>query len=193
MADLAEAAPQTRAWTARRAALTNVRREDESNRLFWPHDRHRRSHALCRARRRPHRTRRQRRARGPARAGLAVAAVGLAMVSREMAEPFVLAILAGLAVVGVFCLFAGAVGILHFGQTPCPQRRHQGLRRQSAARRADRRSAGRVLYANEAYREPARPRRRLRLCPRRTAPLPATPISPSRSSGCRARRNRAVR
>ncbi|HBH41222.1 MAG TPA: hypothetical protein DDW26_04845, partial [Rhizobiales bacterium] len=41
---------------------------------------------------------------------LAIAAVGLAMVSREMAEPFVLAILAGLAVVGVFCLFAGAVG-----------------------------------------------------------------------------------
>ena len=41
--------------------------------------------------------------------GLAVAAVGLAMISREMAEPFVLAILGGLAVVGVFCLFAGAV------------------------------------------------------------------------------------
>ena len=40
----------------------------------------------------------------------------LAMISREMAEPFVLAILGGLAVVGVFCLFAGAVGILHFGQ-----------------------------------------------------------------------------
>ena len=37
---------------------------------------------------------------------LAVAAVGLAVVSREMAEPFVLAILAGLAVIGVFCLFA---------------------------------------------------------------------------------------
>ena len=59
--------------------------------------------------------------------GLAVAAVALAVVSREMAEPFVLAILAGLAVVGVFCLFAGAVGILHFGQTEGPQRRHQGL------------------------------------------------------------------
>ena len=49
--------------------------------------------------------------------GLAVAAVALAMISREMAEPFVLAILGGLAVVGVFCLFAGAVGILHFGQS----------------------------------------------------------------------------
>ena len=47
---------------------------------------------------------------------LAIAAVALAMLSREMAEPFVLAILAGLAVIGVFCLFAGAVGILHFGQ-----------------------------------------------------------------------------
>ena len=47
---------------------------------------------------------------------LGAAAVGLAMISREMAEPVVLAILAGLAVIGVFCLFAGAVGILHFGQ-----------------------------------------------------------------------------
>src|SRR5262245_30321899 len=46
---------------------------------------------------------------------LAVAAVGLAVVSREMAEPFVVAVLAGLSVIGVFCLFAGAVGILHFG------------------------------------------------------------------------------
>ncbi|MCJ7598362.1 MAG: hypothetical protein MUO41_07010, partial [Methyloceanibacter sp.] len=47
---------------------------------------------------------------------LAVAAIGLAMASRDVAEPFVLAILTGLAVVGVFCLFAGAVGILYFGQ-----------------------------------------------------------------------------
>src|SRR5512136_3047362 len=84
--------------------------------------------------------------------GLAVAAVGLAVVSRDMAEPFVLAILAGLAVVGVFCLFAGAVGILHFGQT---QARNDVTKAfvdnlPQGALIAD--AAGRVLYANEAYR-----------------------------------------
>jgi two-component system, cell cycle sensor histidine kinase and response regulator CckA len=84
--------------------------------------------------------------------GLAVAAVGLAMISREMAEPFVLAILGGLAVVGVFCLFAGAVGILHFGQT---QERNDVTKAfvdnlPQGALIAD--PSGRVLYANEAYR-----------------------------------------
>ena len=58
---------------------------------------------------------------------LAIAAVGLAMVSREIAEPFVLAILAGLAVIGVFCLFAGAVGILYFGQRGARALRQLGL------------------------------------------------------------------
>jgi two-component system, cell cycle sensor histidine kinase and response regulator CckA len=84
---------------------------------------------------------------------LAVAAVGLAMVSREMAEPFVLAILAGLAVVGVFCLFAGAVGILYFGQR---QARNDVTKAfvdnlPQGALIAD--QAGRVLYANAAYRD----------------------------------------
>jgi len=84
---------------------------------------------------------------------LAVAAVGLAMVSREMAEPFVLAILAGLAVVGVFCLFAGAVGILYFGQR---QTRNDLTKAfvdnlPQGALIAD--GAGRVLYANRAYRD----------------------------------------
>jgi two-component system, cell cycle sensor histidine kinase and response regulator CckA len=84
---------------------------------------------------------------------LAVAAVGLAVVSREMAEPFVLAILAGLAVIGVFCLFAGAVGILHFGSR---QARNDVTKAfvdnlPQGALIAD--SAGRVLYANEAYRD----------------------------------------
>jgi two-component system cell cycle sensor histidine kinase/response regulator CckA len=84
---------------------------------------------------------------------LAMAAIGLALVSREMAEPFVLAILAGLAVVGVFCLFAGAVGILHFGGR---QARNDVTKAfvdnlPQGALIAD--SAGRVLYANEAYRD----------------------------------------
>ncbi|ODR99064.1 hybrid sensor histidine kinase/response regulator [Methyloceanibacter methanicus] len=84
---------------------------------------------------------------------LAVAAVGLAMVSREVAEPFVLAILAALAVVGVFCLFAGAVGILYFGQ------RHERNDLTKAfvdnlphgALIGD--ATGRVFYANRAYRD----------------------------------------
>ena len=84
--------------------------------------------------------------------GLAVAAVSLAMISREMAEPFVLAILSGLAVVGVFCLFAGAVGILHFGQTQACNDVTKALvdNLPQGALIADR--GGRVLYANEAYR-----------------------------------------
>ena len=84
---------------------------------------------------------------------LAVAAVGLAMASREMAEPFVLAVLAGLAVVGVFCLFAGAVGILHFGAKHARNDVTKAFvdNLPQGALIAD--AAGRVLYANEAYRE----------------------------------------
>ena len=83
---------------------------------------------------------------------LAVAAVGLAMVSREMAEPFVLAILAALAVVGVFCLFAGAVGILYFGQRHARNDITKAFvdNLPQGALIAD--GAGRVLYANQAYR-----------------------------------------
>jgi two-component system cell cycle sensor histidine kinase/response regulator CckA len=83
---------------------------------------------------------------------LAVAAVGLAMVSREMAEPFVLAILAALAVVGVFCLFAGAVGILYFGQRHARNDITKAFvdNLPQGALIAD--GTGRVLYANAAYR-----------------------------------------
>src|SRR3989337_1311967 len=84
---------------------------------------------------------------------LAIAAVGLAMVSREMAEPFVLAILAGLAVVGVFCLFAGARGILHLGGRHARNDVTKAFvdNLPQGALIAD--SSGRVLYANEAYRD----------------------------------------
>jgi two-component system, cell cycle sensor histidine kinase and response regulator CckA len=83
---------------------------------------------------------------------LAIAAVSLAMVSREIAEPFVLAILAGLAVIGVFCLFAGAVGILYFGQRHGRNDITKAFvdNLPQGALIAD--GAGRVLYANEAYR-----------------------------------------
>ena len=84
---------------------------------------------------------------------LAMAAVGLAMVSREMAEPFVLAILAGLAVVGVFCLFAGAVGILYFGQRHARNDLTKAFvdNLPHGALIAD--GTGRVLYANRSYRD----------------------------------------
>jgi two-component system cell cycle sensor histidine kinase/response regulator CckA len=84
---------------------------------------------------------------------LAMAAVGLAMVSREMAEPFVLAILAGLAVVGVFCLFAGAVGILYFGQRHARNDLTKAFvdNLPQGVLIAD--GAGHVLYANQSYRD----------------------------------------
>ncbi|MGD9868033.1 MAG: cell cycle histidine kinase CckA [Hyphomicrobiales bacterium] len=83
--------------------------------------------------------------------GLAIAAVALAMMSREAAEPFVLAILAGLSVIGVFSLFAGAVGILHFGE--------RGARNDLTKAYVDHlpfgavvaAPDGKILYANEAY------------------------------------------
>jgi two-component system, cell cycle sensor histidine kinase and response regulator CckA len=83
---------------------------------------------------------------------LAVAAIGLAMVSREQAEPFVLAILAGLAVIGVFCLFAGAVGILHFGSRAARSDIAKAFvdNLPQGALIAD--ASGRVVYANAAYR-----------------------------------------
>ena len=123
---------------------------------------------------------------------LAVAAVGLAMVSREMAEPFVLAILAGLAVVGVFCLFAGAVGILHFGGRHARNDVTKAFvdNLPQGALIAD--SAGRVLYANEAYRDllglehgSQRARARPRLCRQPASgggDLPSRPARRSRAA-----------
>ncbi|MGV1013577.1 MAG: cell cycle histidine kinase CckA [Methyloceanibacter sp.] len=84
---------------------------------------------------------------------LAVAMAGLTMMSRDMAEPFVLAILTALAMVGVFCLFAGAVGILSFGQRPARNDITKAFvdNLPLGALIAD--PSGRVLYANKAYRE----------------------------------------
>lgn len=54
--------------------------------------------------------------------GLAVlligAAAGFAMMDRTAAQPFILALLGILAVVGVFCLFAGAIGFLRLSARP---------------------------------------------------------------------------
>jgi two-component system cell cycle sensor histidine kinase/response regulator CckA len=85
--------------------------------------------------------------------GLAIAAISLAMVSRQVAEPFVFAILGGLAVIGVFCLFAGAAGILHFGE----RRTREDITRAFADNLSDGMmiadAKGSVIYANQAYGE----------------------------------------
>ncbi|MBM3544587.1 MAG: response regulator [Alphaproteobacteria bacterium] len=84
---------------------------------------------------------------------LAVAAIGLAMASRDVAEPFVLATLTGLAVIGVFCLFAGAVGILHFGQRQARNDITKAFADNLPQGTLIADAAGRVLYANAAYRD----------------------------------------
>jgi len=83
--------------------------------------------------------------------GLAIAAISLALVSRQVAEPFVFVILGALAVIGVFCLFAGAAGILRFGE----RRAREGLTRAFADNLRDgiliADANGAVIYANQAY------------------------------------------
>lgn len=84
--------------------------------------------------------------------GLAVAGVAIAMLSRESAEPFVLSILAGLSVIGVFSLFAGAAGILRFSEqtsrNDITKAFVDNLPHGALITRRD----GAILYANEAYR-----------------------------------------
>ncbi|MEC9367620.1 MAG: response regulator [Pseudomonadota bacterium] len=83
--------------------------------------------------------------------GLAMAAVVLALMSREAAEPFVLAILAGLSVIGVFSLFAGAVGILHFGERAARNDLTKAYVDNLPYGALVAAPDGKILYANEAY------------------------------------------
>ena len=132
----------------------NVRREPKSNRVVWRHDRHRRALRYAEP------AADQSGARTAMSLswwllalGLAVAAVGLAMISREMAEPFVLAIL----------------GAPRRGRRVLPVRRRRrhpafrpdAMRATTSPRpsstifrkaRSSPTRAGRVLYANESYR-----------------------------------------
>ncbi len=82
---------------------------------------------------------------------LAIAAISLALVTQDSAEPLVLFVLAFLAVVGVFALFAGAVGILHFGervgQNDLTKSYADYLSEGLMITTAD----GQIQYANEAY------------------------------------------
>lgn len=90
--------------------------------------------------------------------GLAVLLVGaaaaFAVMDREVAQPFILALLGILAVVGVFCLFAGAIGFLRLSARP-------GEANPLAAAFVDTMddgalitdTDGRLVYANTAYAE----------------------------------------
>src|SRR5215210_4042977 len=78
------------------------------------------------------------------------AAVGLSFVSVEQAQPFILALLALLAMAGVFFLFALAIGAVQFAG--------QGARNDLTKLVADTASEGlvvvdegRIVYANESY------------------------------------------
>lgn len=80
-----------------------------------------------------------------------LAAIALALMTQDGAEPLVLGVLALLSVVGVFALFAGALGLLHFGDVTSPNDLtkyyadflSEGLLITSGD--------GEILYANEAY------------------------------------------
>ncbi|MBG6143150.1 MAG: response regulator [Roseibium album] len=80
------------------------------------------------------------------------AAAAFAVMDREVAQPFILALLGILAVVGVFCLFAGAIGFLRLSARP-------GEANPLAAAFVDTMEDGalitdmdgRLVYANKAY------------------------------------------
>jgi len=82
---------------------------------------------------------------------LIAAAAGFAYMSREQAEPYVMALLGLLAVVGVFSLFAGAIGFLRFGG----QRQGNPLAKAYLDSMAEgvlvAEKDGRIVYANQAY------------------------------------------
>jgi two-component system cell cycle sensor histidine kinase/response regulator CckA len=83
--------------------------------------------------------------------GLVGVAVGFAIIQRDRAEPFVLGLLGVLAVIGVFTLLAGAIGLLRFaGKT-----RGDDLARAVVDATDDgvvvTDRDGRIVYANRAY------------------------------------------
>lgn len=82
---------------------------------------------------------------------LVAAAVGLLFVGRAHAEGYILTLLAGLAMIGVFSLFAGAAGILRLGAAG----RANPLRNPVTDGASDgilvTDGSGRVVYANAAY------------------------------------------
>jgi PAS domain-containing protein len=86
---------------------------------------------------------------------VALALVGLAVfllyIGREKAEPFIIAALAILSVVGVFALFASAAGIIEFTGRKARNDFTRALADGAGEGIALVDSAGRVIYANQSY------------------------------------------
>jgi two-component system cell cycle sensor histidine kinase/response regulator CckA len=79
------------------------------------------------------------------------AAVGLSVVTREMAQPLILGLLAVLAMAGVFFLFAAAVGAIHFGARGARNDLTKLVADTSAEGLVVVDGEGRILYANGSY------------------------------------------
>ncbi len=83
--------------------------------------------------------------------GIVGLAVGFALIERQRAEPFVLGILGVLAVIGVVCMFAGAIGLIRFGgrgQSVDITRNFLDSMNEGVVITDP---ANRILYANRAY------------------------------------------
>jgi two-component system, cell cycle sensor histidine kinase and response regulator CckA len=79
------------------------------------------------------------------------AAAGLLLVGRANAEPYILTLLAALAVVGVFSLFALAAGILRFAGRTVDNSLLRGIVDNAGDAIVVSDQGGQVLYANAAY------------------------------------------
>jgi two-component system, cell cycle sensor histidine kinase and response regulator CckA len=82
---------------------------------------------------------------------LVAAAIGLLLIGRNNAQPYILALLSALAVVGVFTLFAGAAGILRLPGREGAHSVALGVVEGTADGIVVTDPGGRVLYANAAY------------------------------------------
>ncbi len=80
------------------------------------------------------------------------AAVGLLLIGRTNAESYILALLAALAVAGVFALFAGAAGIVRLAGSENANPLGNAIADGASDGILVTDPAGRVLYANAAYR-----------------------------------------
>lgn len=85
-------------------------------------------------------------------AGLLVgAAVGLSFVANEQAQPLILGLLALLAMAGVFCLFALAIGAIQLGGQTARDDITKAIVDASPNGAIVVEEGGRLLYANESY------------------------------------------
>ncbi len=83
--------------------------------------------------------------------GVIGAAVAFALLPRDQADPFILGLLGILAVIGVFTLFAGAIGLIRFGLRPQGSPLAQTFIDSAAEGVVITDGEGRIVYANRAY------------------------------------------